>query len=887
MSERASREIRIESDSAATSRQSQGSTRAVKRGLDICLAAIAIVVTAPAIAFAFIAVRFSAGPGSIFARVPRLGESAKPIMLFKLRTLRESCGVSRTESPLAQSFSRAVRATRLDELPLLFNVLRGDLSLVGPASVDPGLIDWRDPVQHRVFTAKPGLTGLAQVARLATDGSSQTGWQQSTVSGDVLRLDSYYLDHQSLWLDLRIVARALGGLFRSATGHVLGASIRRVGPRMVGTLNNGTATRLRSLRGRHLFVFDVGATALTIYVVFGLRSTAGLAGSILATFLPAVLLPLFVRPPINVALGLYRRLWRHASVPELLVILKVTLTGTIVAMLVFYLVLAPLNVPGTASFPRSFWVLEGLLCLSLVAAPRLAIRALAASDMRVRATSRPSQLKTLLYGAGSVGAMIARSAEREPHAGVQPVGFLDDNAALKGKQVAGLSVYGGTESIADAVTLTGANVLLITMPAASGTAVRRVAEAGLQAGLEVRTVPPIHELFDGSVDAFRVRRVRVEDLIRRAEVSRVGAGVETIVRDRVVLITGAGGSIGSELARQTFAMRPHRLVLVDRAESALYNIQRELEDLAIMRHSGGDVSVHLADVASRAIIDRVITAERPDVILHAAANKHVPLMESHPSEAVQVNVGGTMAVLDAAVACGTPKFVLVSTDKAVTPSSTMGATKRVAEWLVADAARRTGRGFVSVRFGNVLGSAGSVLPIFQAQLEQGRPLTITDPEMTRYFMTIPEASSLILEALALGGPGDTFVLDMGDPVKIVDLARDLVRLAGRDPDSVPMVFTGLRPGEKLHEQLFYDHESARLTSNPKVMLAKGDVPRDDIRDRVRELIELANGAQDELLRDSLFSLVVESARHRARGGAVPRRVAVGPGRGASVPVTTT
>jgi FlaA1/EpsC-like NDP-sugar epimerase len=230
-------------------------------------------------------------------------------------------------------------------------------------------------------------------------------------------------------------------------------------------------------------------------------------------------------------------------------------------------------------------------------------------------------------------------------------------------------------------------------------------------------------------------------------------------------------------------------------------------------------------------------------------------MESHPSEAVHINIGGTMAVLDAAVAAGTPKFVLVSTDKAVSPTSTMGATKRVAEWLVTEAARRTGRGYVSVRFGNVLGSTGSVLPIFQAQLEQGQPLTITHPEMSRYFMTIPEASSLILQAAGVGRPGDLLVLDMGDPIKIVDLARDFVRLAGRDPDTVPMVFTGVRPGEKLHEELFYDEEGARPTANPKIWLARGKDPAADIRGVALELLSLADGTQEVALRDRLFEVV--------------------------------
>jgi len=466
----------------------------------------------------------------------------------------------------------------------------------------------------------------------------------------------------------------------------------------------------------------------------------------------------------------------------------------------------------------------------------------------------------LLFGAGEAGAMIARSARREPLADMEPVGFLDDDQSRRGHRVAGLPVFGGVDALADAVAVTRAEVLLITMPAAAGVAIRQVTEAGLAAGLVVRTIPPIHELFDGSVDAFRVRTVRVEDLIRRPEVSCLADAVEGIIRDRVVLVTGAGGSIGSELARQLFALGPRRLLLVDRGESALYAIQRELEARLAEGLPGPELSVHLSNVASRAVMNRLLDQSRPDVVLHAAAYKHVPLMEAHPSEAVHVNIGGTMAVLDAAVAAGTSRFVLVSTDKAVAPTSTMGATKRFSEWLVAEAAQRTGRSYVSVRFGNVLGSTGSVIPIFQSQLEQGKPLTITHPEMTRYFMTIVEASSLILEAAALGTPADVFVLDMGEPIRVVDLARDFVRLAGRDPDAVPMVFTGLRPGEKLHEQLFYDHESGRPTANPKVMLARGSRPPEAIRGLALELLGLADGSNEEALRNALFAIVDSPAQ---------------------------
>ena len=315
------------------------------------------------------------------------------------------------------------------------------------------------------------------------------------------------------------------------------------------------------------------------------------------------------------------------------------------------------------------------------------------------------------------------------------------------------------------------------------------------------------------------------------------------------MITGGGGSIGSELARQIFAIGPRRLVLVDRAESPLYLVQRELEALERRGQGSGEVRIHLANVANRAEMDRLISQQAPSVIIHTAAYKHVPLMEDHPSDAMHVNIGGTMVMLDAAESAGVERFVFVSTDKAVRPSSVMGASKRIGEMLVAEAAARTGRPYVSVRFGNVLGSTGSVVPIFREQLENGQPLTVTHPDMTRFFMTIPEAAWLILDAAALGRGADLFVLDMGEPIRILDLARDLVRLAGRDPDSQPIEIIGLRPGEKLHEELFYDAEKVEATTSSKVLRTHATPPPDTIREDVARLLAMANGADELELAD--------------------------------------
>ena len=389
---------------------------------------------------------------------------------------------------------------------------------------------------------------------------------------------------------------------------------------------------------------------------------------------------------------------------------------------------------------------------------------------------------------------------------------------------------------------------------------RRVVDAASALHLDVRTVPAVTDLLDGSVDAYRVRRVRVEDLLRRPMVTEHAPGVEEIIRGRTVVITGGGGSIGSELARQVFAIGPRRLVLVDRAESPLYLVQRELESRRRRGHGSGSAVRPPRECRQPGRrCERFIAREAPSVVFHAAAYKHVPLMEDHPSDAAHVNIGGTMVMLDAAAEAGVERFVFVSTDKAVRPSSVMGASKRIAEMLVADAASRTGRPYVSVRFGNVLGSSGSVVPIFREQLENGEPITITHPDMTRFFMTIPEAAWLILDAASLGRNGDLFVLDMGEPVRVLDLARDLVRLAGRDPDSQPIETVGLRPGEKLHEELFYDAEHVEPTASAKVLRAHTTPPPTSIREDASRMLALATGADEPRLRSALLHYVGEFA----------------------------
>ena len=623
-------------------------------------------------------------------------------------------------------------------------------------------------------------------------------------------------------------------------------------PRVNATRVARVAARLR---GRHLLIFDLGVMVLSAYVAMAVRYD-GLTGvESLRPFVPIFAILLTTRFAANIWLGLYSRGWRFASVPDLTRIVAAAMLGSALAVAIIYPVTALSGAGLTAGFPRSFWIVELLLTLAALGGIRFGIRATTEWVPRSVPIAPVERRRTLFYGSGRTGVLMVKAALRKPEAGVVPVGFLDDDESLAGGSMASLRVFGGLSSLGRAVEETGAQTLLITMPSAPGSSIRRVVDAAMAMGLEVRTVPSVNDLLDGTLDAYRVRRVQVADLLRRPTDREHSSAVRDIIRDRTVVITGAGGSIGSELARQVYTIGPRRLVLVDRAESPLYLVTRELETRRDHGLGRGELRAHLANVASRAAMDRLIATEAPDIIFHAAAYKHVPMMEEHPSDAVHVNVGGTLALLEASVAAGVDRFVLVSTDKAVRPSNVMGASKRVAEMLVADAARRTGRPYVSVRFGNVLGSTGSVVPIFQEQLEKGEALSITHPDMTRYFMTIPEASWLILDAAALATNGDLFVLDMGEPIRIVDLARDLVRLAGRDPDTQPMDIVGVRPGEKLHEELFYDAESVEPTAVPKVLKAVSEAPVTSVRTDARTLLAMATGGREEELRTALLEYV--------------------------------
>ncbi len=575
------------------------------------------------------------------------------------------------------------------------------------------------------------------------------------------------------------------------------------------------------LRGRHLFLYDVAVTTVAIVLAFLLQFDLSSFQENLSMAMPAALLPLVVMPVVFVIFGLYRREWRYASVQEMYLIVFAVLVGTAISVVAF-LGLVVVDFPGTMGYPRSVFALEALLEIAFVGGGRFAVRAnLERRGLSGGTDEELGLVPTIVYGAGETGATVARVATRDPAAHLNVVGFIDDDPIKQGSRLLGKRVFGGLDTLPKAVHSTHARQLLVAMPTASGQAIRRAFESGQELGLEVRTVPHPRELLGGETLTHRIRRVSVEDLLRREPVAIDTDAVAGFLNGMSVLVTGGGGSIGSELVRQILAVGPRLITVVDNHEEALWSIERELAERVAGR-PGVSFELVLADVRSPETVDAIIARAQPEVVFHAAALKHVPIVELSPAEGVMTNVIGSHNVIDACERMGVKRFVLISTDKAVEPISVMGATKRLAELLTVASARRSGRPYVAVRFGNVLGSSGSVIPTFQRQLEEGRPLTVTDAEATRFFMTIPEAVSLILQAGATAEIGDVYVLDMGEPVKILDLARDLIRLSGLDPKRVPIVFTGLRPGERQHEALFYAHETTEQTGHASIMRVRAD-----------------------------------------------------------------
>lgn len=596
---------------------------------------------------------------------------------------------------------------------------------------------------------------------------------------------------------------------------------------------------------RWLFVGDLLLIAACVIGSFALRLPLG---PLFVFYLPQALvmtaIALVVKPVVYYLFGLYRRVWAYASMRELKLIIAAVSTASIIVALIIVL-LTPLGI--YQGFPRSVLAIDWLLSLVAVGGIRFSFRLIAES--RTPGVERQGRARRVLVaGAGDAGALVVREMQKNPQLNLIPVCFVDDDPAKQKQRLHDVPVVGTLDDISQVVNNWGIQEVIIAIPSAPGEVIRRVIESCQRQGVHFRTMPGIYELIGGKINVGRLREVEITDLLRRAPVEIDENLVGTSLSGRRVLVTGAGGSIGLELCRQVARWGPSELILVGHGENSIFETLLELEE------SFPSLPIHpkIADARDADRLANIFEEHRPQVVFHAAAHKHVPLMESNVEEAVTNNVLGTRNVVEACINANVEKLVMISTDKAIRPSSVMGATKRLAEMLVLDAANRTGLAFSVVRFGNVLGSRGSVIPLFRRQIASGGPVTVTHPDMERYFMTIPEAVHLVLQASVIGQGGDVFVLRMGEQVRILDLAEDLIRLSGLEPGKdIEIVFTGIRPGDKLSEDLWDQWTMLEPTSHEDILLLSDEefLDSEQLAQVVNELAYLAGeGDVDAIVR---------------------------------------
>ncbi len=567
----------------------------------------------------------------------------------------------------------------------------------------------------------------------------------------------------------------------------------------------------RGFNKRRFFAFlhDVGWVGPSIILAYMVRyNLEWQPQEMFSDLAPLLAIGLVIHPLSYWFFGLYRGVWRFASIPDLVRIIKAVVIGGVFTV---FLAIAHNRLVGV---PRTTLLLYPMFLMIGISVPRLFYRWFKDHRFSFDATDIP---RALIVGAGTTGELLVRDLLR--NGGLRPVAILDDDRRKLGSELHGVRVCDKIAQLPAVVLQEDIDLVVLAMPGASHAARQKVVELCAQASVPCRTIPSVEELSDAADLGARLREVEIEDLLGRDPVALDEAKLEELLLGKNVLVTGAGGSIGSELCRQVSRFSPGCLIALDSCEFNLYRIDQELGKIS----DGSRWVPVLGNVRDNQKLDYLFKQYRPDVVLHAAAYKHVPLLETNEAEGVETNIFGTRNVLQHSLDYGVERFVLVSTDKAVNPCNVMGATKRVAELICSDAQSDGLKTKIIVtRFGNVLGSAGSVVPLFRSQIEKGGPVTVTDPEMTRYFMTIPEASGLVLQAAAQGEGGQTYVLQMGEPVRIIDLAKQMIRLAGLEPiEDIDIEYTGLRPGEKMHETLFYPEEQQVGTSHGKILRAVG------------------------------------------------------------------
>ncbi len=776
-----------------------------KRFFDFSIALISLSLLFPFACVAFILIKVSSSSPAL-SREKKVGKGFRPFYIYQLSPQR-SVPSSPDASPGTVDFlERRVQeecflGLRINKLAQLLNVLKGEMSLVGPKPEWPSYVEQFKPEYETILKVAPGMADLSSIelsdepnrsAKIDPLGNRKN---RPTLPKKI-KLAQAYVQDRSFTLDLKILFTTFISRFLSSPFPYRG-------------LRSGEKKRIKEVifesRTQIIFLSHLLAIVLCNYVAFLLRFDGKIPPASYELFLKTISFVLAIRLGSLYLFGLNNGLWRYAGIRDMLNLSAAVLFSSIVIWILSSFV-------PQSGYPQSINLIDSSLLIVALAALRSAKRIYSILTRTTVGTR-----KVLIIGAGNAGEMIVRDMKQDRCYDSQPVAFIDDDPKKRFKKIHNIPVIGNTQEMETVVKKIHPDEILIAIPSATSAEIKNIINCCKPLNCPIKTLPNIAAVFGRTVSVNDIRSLDIEDLVGRPEIRIHDPAVGNKIRGKRVLVTGAGGSIGSELCRQVAAFQPEQLILFERNENNLYRVELDLQE----KYSRVSIKSILADIVDTAKVNQVFLDYQPHIVFHAAAYKHVPMMEKNPFEAVRNNIMGTYRVLTASDRYGVEEFVLISTDKAVSPTSIMGASKRIAEMMVRSFDSESRTKLVSVRFGNVLESSGSIVPLFREQIKNRKPVKVTHPEVKRYFISLQEAVQLVLEASVLGDGGEVFVLDMGKPIKIIDLARTMIILSGFTPEEeIPIQLIGLRPGEKLHEGLFEDHEEVVQTRHEKIRLAR-------------------------------------------------------------------
>lgn len=771
----------------------------MKRLFDIFFSLLGLIFFSPLFIVVAILIKTDRkGKGAVFFIQKRIGRNFRPFNLYKFKTvvqgtLQNSLPIVADNDQQITRIGRFLRKTKLDGIPQLWNVLKGDMSLIGPMPEVRKYVSKHRKAYREILKIRPGIIDIASLAysdeRVMLKGKKNfEEYYTHILLPEKIKLDREYVKEASVGYDIR---RTCFTIFKQIYPHKI----------ILKIVEFLTPYKRSITIGIQIIIFFISN-----YLAFSIRFHAVVPFSHFDLFLKYLSLLLILRIIFLFNFSLDKGLWKYTSINDLLDIVASISFGS----LLFFFVVR--YIFGDISYPRSIYIMDGFLNLFLLGSIRLLRR-----FNEGISNNETAKKRAIVIGAGDAAEMLLRDASHSPLYPYKIIGLIDDDSRKKGFRIRNVPILGIRKELPSIVEMEEPDEFIIAIPSASSSTIASIVKDLRQYGLPIKTIPVLWEVLRGKSSLDKIREVEPEDVLFRAPTCDNCEDLKDFLEGKRVMITGAGGSIGSELSRQIVPFNPESLVLFERHEESLYNIDMELKTEVRGRKS--ELHSIIGDILDEKRVTEVMERFRPHIVFHAAAYKHVPLMEDNPYEAFKTNVLGTKIVAERAGQVGVEQFILISTDKAVNSVNVMGITKKRAELLIRNFSKNLSyvTKYVIVRFGNVLGSSGSVVPLFKEQIKRGGPVTVTHPEITRFFMTIPEAISLILRAAAMGKGEETFVLDMGKPVKILDLAKRLIGLYGYRPGlDIEIVFTGLRPGEKLHEELFSKSERVEATSHPKI-----------------------------------------------------------------------